>query len=311
MKKLILLILCMALLTGCGAPAAPEGSAARSETAVTFTDDLGREVTVDRPERVAVLIGSFADIWCLAGGKESLVAAANDTWTQFDLELGEEVTNLGGVKEPNLELLLASEPDLVIASSNTAAQVELLDTFEKLGLKAAYFTVASFSEYLQMLEICTRLTGCQENYQRYGTDLQAQVEAAKARANGSAPAVLYIRATGSSCKVKNSQDRVLGEMLKDLGCVNIADRENSLLESLSMEVILKADPEHIFVVLQGTDPSKAQALLDQTLLSNPAWGSLTAVREGRFHVMDPNLYNLKPNARWGEAYDELAQILYP
>lgn len=132
---------------------------------------------------------------------------------------------------------------------------------------------------------------------------------ARQRADGSAPSVLYIRSTGSSCKVKNSEDSVLGEMLADLGCVNIAD--GGLLESLSMEVILQADPEHIFVVFQGSDVAKAQALLDKTLLSSPAWETLTAVREGRFHVMDPALYNLKPNARWGEAYEKLSQILYP
>ena len=26
--------------------------------------------------------------------------------------------------------------------------------------------------------------------------------------------------------------------------------------------------------------------------------------------MDQQLYNLKPNARWGEAYEKLAEILY-
>ena len=78
-----------------------------------------------------------------------------------------------------------------------------------------------------------------------------------------------------------------------------------------MEVILQEDPEHIFLVLQGSDPTQAEALLEKTLLSNPAWEMLTAVQEGRLHIMDPALYNLKPNDRWGEAYEKLADILYP
>lgn len=310
MKRSVFLLILIStlLLTGCGTPVDPAANTQSSETAITFTDALGRSVTVDSPERVACLIGSFADIWCLAGGQEQLVAAADDTWTQFDLGLSDEVVNLGSVKEPNLELLLASEPDLVIASSNTPAQVALLETFEEMGLEVAYFMVASFDEYLEMLELCTRITGHEENYQHYGTDILAQVDAARERADGSAPRVLYIRATGVSCKVKNSADSVLGEMLADLGCVNIAD--SGLLKELSMEVILQEDPDHIFVVLQGSDPSKAKVLLSKTLLCNPAWAMLTAVKEGRFHVMDPDLYNLKPNARWGEAYEKLADILY-
>ena len=72
--------------------------------------------------------------------------------------------------------------------------------------------------------------------------------------------VLPARAAGSGCKVKNSRDTVLGEMLADLDCVNIADTDKGLLESLSMEAILAADPDHIFLVLQGADPSAARVM---------------------------------------------------
>ncbi len=74
---------------------------------------------------------------------------------------------------------------------------------------------------------------------------------------------------------------------------------------------MELDPEYIFVVLQSAKPNEAEIMLENTLLSNPAWNTLSAVKEGRYHIMDPNLYNLKPNARWGEAYEKLADILYP
>lgn len=299
------------VLSGCAK--APEQQPNASEPAgqgVSFTDDLGRWVTVERPERVAALIGSFADVWCLAGGRETLVAAAGDAWTSFDLGLDEAVSDLGAVKEPNLELLLAARPDLVLASCNTVADVELLETLEASGIPSAYFDIQSFDDYLRMLEICTQLTGCPENYERYGLQVQRQVEDAIARQTGTKPTILCMRATGSSCKVKGSADFLLGEMLADLGCVNVADG-SSMLEDLSLEAILAADPDYVFVVLQGADPTKAQATLESSLLENPAWSTLRAVREGRFYTLDHALYNLKPNARWGEAYETLAQILYP
>ena len=93
------------------------------------------------PERVAALIGSFADVWCIAGGKDSLVAAAGDAWTSFDLDLDETVADLGAIKEPNLEVLFASRPDLVLASCNTQADLELQETLEKAGIAVAYFDV--------------------------------------------------------------------------------------------------------------------------------------------------------------------------
>ena len=174
----------------------------------------------------------------------------------------------------------------------------------------AYFDVQHLDDYLNMLKICTDLTGCPENYETYGLAVQAQVEAAKGRQDGSSPTVLTIRATGSSCKVKGSSDFLLGEMLSDLGCVNVADREAALLENLSLESILAADPDYIFVVLQGSDAADAQEILEKTLLSNPAWNTLRAVQEGNFYTLEHSLYNLKPNARWGEAYEKLSNILY-
>ena len=314
MKRMVCALLCGVLLTtlsACGGEEQDSTETKNPEEAVTFTDDLGREVTLAKPRRVAALIGSFADVWCLAGGQGTLVAAADDSWTQFDLDLPETVENLGAVKEPNVEKLLAAEPDFVLGSTKTAADVELLDLLEQSGIGVAYFDISSFADYLRMLEVCTQLTGCPERYTQYGADVQSQVEQAIARQDGSAPRVLYVRATGSSCKVKNSQGTVLGEMLASLGCVNIADSETGLLETLSMETILAEDPEHIFVVLQGSDTTKAKQTLEMSLLSNPAWNELTAVREGRYHVMDQRLYNVKPNARWGEAYEKLADILYP
>ena len=297
MKKFFVLLLAL-LLAGCAAvPEAGEG---------TFTDDLGREVTVENPQRVACLTASFADIWCAAGGVETLTATTNATWTYFDLPISDDVVNLGGSKELDLEALAACGPDLVLASAGTDRNVELEETLELLGLNTAYFSVNSFEDYLRMLKICTDLTGRSDLYEENGTAVAERVEAALARPDGSNPSVLYIRATGSGCRVKNSEDSVLGEMLAALGCRNIAD--GGALESLSMEAILKEDPDHIFVVMQTAD---AQPILESTLFADPAWQSLTAVQAGRYHVMDPALFNLKPNARWGEAYEILANILYP
>lgn len=310
MRKIALLLACLLMLSGCGGQAAPAAESVESDNVISFTDSLGQSISLKPPQRVAALIGSFADIWCLAGGKDSLVAAAHDAWTFFDLGLGPETADLGAIKEPNLEVLLASQPDLILASCNTQADLELRETFARAGIPAAYFDVQTFDDYLDMLEICTRLTGHPELYAAYGTDAAAQVESAIARQDGSAPSVLCIRATGVSCKVKGSTDNVLGEMLEDLGCVNIADG-SALLEDLSLEAILAADPEYIFAVLQGADQTDAQRTLEATLLSNPAWNQLRAVRENRFYVLDHQLYNLKPNARWGEAYEKLADILYP
>ena len=276
-----------------------------------ITDDRGQTLEITAPKRVAALIGSFADIWCLAGGKDSLAAAANDAWTSFDLNLAEDVINIGSAKDPTAELILASEPDLVLCSSNTQADMDLLPTLEAAGIPTLCFDVENFDDYLRMLKICTELTGCPENYETYGVAVQEVVAEALNLRDDSAPSVLYLRASSGGVKAKGSSGNLLGEMLAELGCRNIADSDDSLLENLSMEAIVQADPDYIFVVLQGTDTEALQRVVEENLLQDPAWQTLTAVREGRYYTLENELYNLKPNARWGEAYEKLAEILYP
>ena len=315
-RVFISLLLLSLLLASCGQTARPpaqsEPADASSEAGkITFTDALGQEFAIDPPQRAAVMIGSFADVWVLAGGEDVLAATANDAWESYGLDLGEEVVNIGSPMKPNVELVLGARPDLVIASSLSPSNLELQETFARSGIPAAYFDVSSFQDYLDLLELFTRLTGHPENYETCGTAVKEQVDGAVDRraVYSFAPTVLTIQVSGSSVKVKNSEDNVLGPMLKELGCENIADRDGSLLEELSLEAILQADPDFIFAVYHGTDEAAAQANLEEALLSNPAWASLQAVKEGRFHVLERRMFSLKPNALWGDAYEQLADIL--
>lgn len=298
------------MFTGCSAK---EDNPSAADGAVTFTDALDREVTVARkPEKAAALLGSFAEIWTLAGGE--LAAAPDDAWVDLDLELSDDVKNLGKINELSMETLLSSEPDLIIASSQIRVDLEWLDTIESTDIPIAYFDVSDFEDYLAMLKICTDITGREDLYQKNGLDVKSVVDSVieKSReraAEKGAPEVLSLRASASFIRAKGSKGNVLGKMLNTLGCENIADGNDAFLEKISIEHIIERDPDFIFVVQSGDDANGAKEKLDQFIADNPAWDGLTAVKEGRVFFLDKRLFNLKPNARWGEAYEKLEEML--
>lgn len=275
---------------------------------VKFTDALGREVSVSKPKRVVTLLGSFCDEWLLAGG--TVVGTASDSFTSFELSLDESVEDIGSHMTPDVEKIIELNPDFVIASSYIDAQVELLDTLENAGITVAYFYINNFDDYLASLEIFTDITGRKDLYETNGLEVYKQIEQAKEKIDGSKPTVLFIRAAATSVKVKGSEGTVGGEILADLDTINIADSEG-LLEDISMEAIILADPDFIFVTTQGSKLDAALENVNELMISNPAWESLKAVQNGNYYVIDKALYNSKPNARWGEAYQKLADILYP
>ena len=304
---IVCLTMMLSILTACSS-----GESTQNENIVMFTDALGREVTVSKePQRVATLIGSFADVWMLAGG--SVCATAEDAWEDFGLELPNAV-NIGGAHSPNLELIFSANPDFVIASASTSSNVEMLETLETAGITVAYFDVDNFEDYLAMLNICTDITGRKDLYERNGLELQSQIETIKLEMSEQPlteeqKTVLLLRAHSGSVKAKGSEGTILGEMLADLGCINIADSDTSLLEALSVESIIRQEPYRIFVVTMGNDTQKAMDNFYQMMEENPAWGTLAAVTDGRVHIMDRKLFNSKPNADWAESYEKLSKIL--
>ncbi len=315
-QKTAWILLCAVIMVsgffaGCGKEKEPAGDTPTTPSAdiYTFTDDLGREVSVSSHKRVAALLGSYADMWVLAGGE--LCAAPDDAFEDFNLPLSDEVISLGGTKSLSLELLLSANPDLVLASTNTTQHLEWQEALTGAGIAVAYFDVACFEDYLRVLKICTEITGQEKSYEQYGEGLKERIETVLARCKDKkAPHVLFMRASAASIRAKGNEGNVLGEMLMGFGCVNIADTDDQLLENLSVESIALQDPDKILVLPVGDDLDAAKQSVEEMVEENPLWKELTAVKNGEIYYLDKHLFNLKPNARWAEAYEELENILY-
>ena len=318
-KKLFVLLLtgCM-FLCGCTAKDMNAATVIISENTssesneITFEDDLDRTVTVNQPKRVAALLGSFAQIWMLSGGE--VIATADDAWEDLALDLSKDTINLGNTKQLSLEQLLAADPDFIIASTNTRQNIEWQETLDATGIPTAYFDVSDFEDYLRLLEICTDITGRKDLYEEHGAKVSEQIadviSQSKTRLDGKeAPTVLSMVASASNIFAKNSEGNVLGEMLNSLGCINIADSDSMILENLSMEHIIESDPDYIFFVQRGDNTEGMKEHIQRTLIEQPAWAELTAVKNGQVYFMEKTLYNLKPNHRWGDAYQKLEDIL--
>ncbi len=305
-KRLVLLILTVALLV-------PQLLACRKSTAPThsdayysFTDDTGVTVTLaKKPLRVAVLFSSFADIWLSAGG-------------QVDITVGESVergfassnavlVDAGAGKTVNTELLIASAPDFVLCSADVEKQVRAASLLNKNGIPAACMRVESFDDYLRVLKICTDITADKAAYQRNGIAVKERIQALLSAlpVTDPAPDILFVRVGASAIKEKTAEHHFAAAMLEEIGTHNIEDDAPILLDGLNDEVILQKDPTFAFVSIMGDEASAKE-----TVANSRVWQSLSAVQEGRCIYLPKELFQYKPNARWDEAYRYLIDILY-
>lgn len=304
-----------ALATEAGSTPETEAASdgATSAEAVTFTDALGNEVTVENPQRVVACMGSFANLWELAGG--TLVGASDDAFDSYTIT-SSDVAKVGDFSEPNLEAIIALEPDFVILTSGSggrggdSSQVELKEALDASGIANAYFNVSTFDEYLAMLKTLTDITGREDLYKQNGEEVAAAIENVKSAVpEGEAPTALVLTTFSGGTRVQSGSSQA-GAMLADLGVVNLADENPSLLKDFSLESVIEMDPDFIFVVPMGNDTEAAMKNLTEATEANPAWSTLTAVQNGRYVTLDPEHFLYKPNEKWAESYQILYDNLY-
>lgn len=334
MKKIVLCAAAAALalvLAGCGqqegeasaadapqqeqqAPEAPAAEAA-APGPVTFTDDMGNEVTVDNPQRVVACMGSFANAWELAGG--TLVGVSDDALTAAGWTIeSPDVAKVGDFTAVNLEAIMALNPDFVIMTSGTggrggdSSQADLRDALVGAGIPVAYFEVTTFDDYERLMRVFTDITGRADLYDQNVAKVAAAIDAVVGAVPAENPPTALLLTTFSGGTRVQSSGTQTGAMLADLGVNNLADEDKSLLKDFSLEAVIEMDPDFIFVIPMGSDTEAAMRNLEEATAANPAWGSLSAVQNGRYITLDPTLYLAKPNAQWDAAYQGLFDNLY-
>ena len=308
---LALLLVSILALSGCGTNQTIQETS-QQEDGYTFTDAIGQEITVHNPQRVVSLMGSFSEIWILAGGADTLVGTSYDTVDNRDLGLPEDIAIVGTYQNPNIEEILALNPDLVLLSSETTrtdSHVALKDALNGADIPAAYFSVTHFEDYLNMLKICTDITGNQDAYQTNGIAVEERIAQIIADSKTeTSPSVLLMITYSGGIRAQSS-DTMTGKMLSELGCKNILDDYPSMLQDFSVEKIIETDSDYIFVIPMGNDDALAQKNLKENVESNPAWNSLTAVKNDRYILLPKDKFLYKPNAVWDESYAYLAALL--
>lgn len=302
MKKLFPLFLVFLLFFGCAEKTplpAPEGT--------SITDALGRTCALTTDAKVVSCYASFADMWQLAGG--TLSAVTEDAITEHQLDVGPDTAIIGSVKHIDLEQVVALEPDYVMLSADLAAHLSLRESLDTMGIPYGYFQVDDFGDYKALMGQFCRITGRDDLYRQNVLDVEQAILDIKERIPETDATVLLLRTYSTGMKAKTS-DNLAGQILEELGLTNIAAGHKTMLEDLSLEHILQADPDYIFALTMG-DEAGALAYFQENAQSNPAWASLTAIQKGRFHMLPKDLFHYKPNDRWSESYAYLAKRIWP
>ncbi len=297
----LFLICCLGLsLFGCG------NQATDSQGTIPITDAFGNTVYLHENARVVSGYASFAECWMLAGG--TLVGVTEDAVTEHGLQV-EDAEIIGTVKHIDMEKLVSLAPDFVILSADLTAHTSLRDSLDAMGIAYGYFRVDVFEDYKALMKQFCAVHKRDDLYEKNVLAVEREIDEIMAKIPKTDKSVLLLRVFSTGMKAK-TDDNLAGQILREFGLSNIADGETSMLESLSLEHIIKNDPDYIFSMTMGNEEGALQ-FLEANATSNPAWSELSAVKNGNSHLLPKELFHYKPNNRWSESYEYLAKLIFP
>ncbi len=319
-KTLILTLLLALAITGCApastpteAPApvateiaateAPATEAPAATDGLTFTDDMGREITLaGTPERIVSLAPSTTEILFAVGAGDQVVG--RDEFSDYPEE-AKALPSIGGsFGEYNVEAIVALNPDLVIAAEiNTP---ELVKQLEDLGVTVYYLgNPTTLEEMYGKLETVAALTGY--DVSELVSSLQARVAAVdeKIMPLSARPNVFYEIDASDPSKPYTYGPGTFGDLLiTRAGGYNIGNVTTDPYPQLSLEQIVVENPSIIVLgdSMWGATP--------ESVLERAGWESIEAVKSEQIFPIDDNLIS-RPGPRLVDGLEALAKILHP
>jgi iron complex transport system substrate-binding protein len=321
-KTLILTLLLALAITGCApastpteapAPVATEISATEAPateapiatSGLTFTDGLGREVTLEGPaQHVISLAPSNTEILFAIGAGDQVVG--RDQLSDYPAEAA-NITDIGSTFEAlNTELLVSLESDLVLAAEiNTPEQVKQL---EDLGLTVYYLkNPLTLEEMYINMEIVAQLTGHEADAATLIESLKARVAAVdeKIMPLSARPNVFYEIDASDPSKPYTYGPGTFGQLLIErAGGFNVGSVATDAYPQLSLEQIVVENPSIIILgdSMWGVTP--------ESVLERAGWGVIEAVKSNQIFPIDDNLIS-RPGPRLVDGLEALAKILHP
>lgn len=287
-KKLFLAVtatvLTASMLTGCSSESKTDQpkQAAQTGAEQSVFNVWGETKVQGTPAKVVALDFLFIDELSALG--VSPVGLAGTGKTQVPEYLAgkvQEYTYVGERKEPNLEIIRSTNPDLIIANpdrhkliKNELAAIAPTVAFDDLSIK----------EVLKDTETLGKVLGKEKEAKQVVKDLEAKIKDAKSKIQGK-PKVLVIGAFEDEFSVW-LKESFIGSLMVEIGTeypfegTKVENEGSSEVAILTMEKLAEIDPDFIFVY---GDLSKWK--------DNPLYKSLRVVQENHVLEVDRNLWS--------------------
>jgi len=268
----------------------------------TYTDDMGREITVDEiPQRIVSHVPAITEILFALGLEERVVGVSDYCDYPEEAKLKPSV---GNYFNPSIEKIVALDPDLVLTDGHS----ESIKGLEGLGITFIVIDPKDIDGIFKDIELAGRVTGTQARAKKLIKEMERDISRVLNQVKDTPPVRVFyiIDATDLNNPWTAGPGSFADSLITMAGGENIAAQAQGAWVQFSLEVVVASDPEIIIL------PAKHGTAFTspEVLKGHPTWREVTAVKQDRIYTLDGDLVD-RPGPRIVRGLEEIAKTLHP
>jgi len=292
-KKLTILFLAlvMAVLAACGNTSTSSNSSDEAKAAeeITVKHELGEAKVKANPKKVVVFDMGILDTLDKLGVEVAGVPQENlpEYLSKYE---DSKYTNVGGLKEPDLEAISELAPDVIFISGRQSAAYEDLSEIAPT-VYVGVDTTKYMDSFKQNMELVGQIFGKEDAVKEELASIDETITALNDKAKAVEGKSLVVLVNDGSVSAYGSGSRF--GIIHDVFGLAQADEKieaSTHGQSISFEYIADKNPEYLFVVDRGAvvgGESSAAKVLDNELVNGT-----DAAKEGHIIYLNPSYWYL-------------------
>lgn len=289
MKKILSLLLVSVLafsLVGCKTTSSDATSSSTKKTITIKSynankEEVGLEVTYD-PQRIAVMDMAALDILDSLGLKDRVVGTSTTSLEYLqDYVTNEEITNLGTIKEADLEAVMASKPDVIFIGGRLSKSYDALSEIAPVVYLATDTEIGVVESVRKNATTIASMFGLEDNVSTLMADFDSRIEKLQEVAQNQTAIIGMTTSGGFNVLGNDGRCSLIG---REIGFENIGVDANIDTSThgneASFEFIVEKNPNYIFIMDRDAAIATEGAQLAQEIMENELVMSTEAYKDG-------------------------------
>ena len=273
-----------------GGACGPRTPVARSAASLWAVDDAGDTVRLAAPaRRIVSLIPATSELLYALGAGDRVVGRT--TWCDYPPAIA-AVPVMGDGIRPNIELVAAQRPDLVVLY-NSGQNADAVARFRELGIASVRVSIDRIDDLLRDARLLGRLTGREAVADSLARAITDSLAAVTVDPEALRPGVFII--VWDSPPMTIGRGSFLHEVVERAGGRNIFGDLAASAGQVSIEAVADRDPDLILTSADGLP----------RFAGRPEWQVVRAVRERHFLHVRGSAFD-PPSPRTPNAIRELS-----